>query len=146
MDVDILHTACFWGQLPETFPFHEDNIEYLRLQSQIEQAIQTALALGYTAFLCGMEKGFSLLCADILLDIREQQKKHHNIRLVAVLPYPTHTHAHGWGALHDTVKQCADQIVITSPYHHTSNQTHKQYLLRNSSYLIFCDPRGSLVL
>jgi len=84
MDVDKFCTACFSGYRPEKFSFSLDdknNIEYLRLERSIHDSIMQALRLGYLTFLCGMARGFDLLCADILLDIREQCKEYSNIRL-----------------------------------------------------------------
>lgn len=74
MDVDKFCTACFSGYRPEKSPFSLENKtspQYLWLQQSIHNAIIEALRLGYLTFLCGMAKGFELLCADILLDIRE---------------------------------------------------------------------------
>ena len=89
MNADTFCTACFSGYRPEKFSFpllDENHFEYLRLQSDIHKSIIKALELGYHFFLCGMARGFDLLCADILLDIREQNKQYRDISLIAVLP------------------------------------------------------------
>lgn len=140
MDVDKFCTASFSGYRPEKFPFpllDENYIDFLRLQNNIHKAIMEALELGYKFFLCGMARGFDLLCADILLDIREQYKEHRNISLTAVLPYASHTFAREWGELHRIVKQSANQIVIVSPeYSKNCYHQRNRYMIENSSHLI----------
>ena len=140
MNVDAFCTASFSGYRPEKFTYplsDENNIGYLRLQSNINKAIFEALELGYIFFLCGMTRGFDLLCADILLDIREQHSQYRNISLTTVLPYASHTFTGEWGNLHRTVKQCANQIVIVSPtYVLSCYEQRNRYLIDNSSHLI----------
>ena len=138
--IDIFCTASFSGYRPEKFSFSLDdkeNIEYLRFESNLHHAIMEALRLGYQTFLCGMAKGFDLLCADILLDIREQHKQHRNIILIAVLPYANHDFTDSWGNLHKVVKACANQAIVISP-NYTPNCYHQRnrYLIDNSSHLI----------
>lgn len=141
MDVDRFCTACFSGYRPEKFPFSlEDKAssQYLWLQESIHTAIMEALRLGYLTFLCGMAKGFDLLCADTLLDIREQYREYSNIRLVAVLPYASHKFAGDWGNMHRIVKTCAEQVVIISPdYAPDCFQQRNRYMVENSSHLIY---------
>ena len=140
MDADTFCTASFSGYRPEKFPFplmDENNIGYLRLQSDINKSILKALELGYQFFLCGMARGFDLLCADMLLDIREQYKHYSIISLTAVLPYASHTFAGAWGELHRVVKQCANQVVIISPdFTHNCYEQRNRYMIENSSHLI----------
>ena len=140
MYIDKFCSACFSGYRPEKFPFSLDDknhIDYLRLESNIQNAIMEALRLGYQTFLCGMAKGFDLLCADILLDIREQRKEYRNISLIAVLPHANHGFADSWGELHRVVKQCANQIVIISPeYTSSCYYQRNRYMIDNSSHLI----------
>ena len=140
MNPDTFCTACFSGHRPEKFSFpllDENNFEYLRLQADIYKAILEALELGYTFFLCGMARGFDLLCADILLDIREQNPQYRNVSLTAVLPYAAHTFAGAWGELHRVVKQCANQVVIVSPtYSARCYERRNLYMVENSSHLI----------
>ncbi|WP_306575907.1 SLOG family protein [Anaerotruncus massiliensis (ex Togo et al. 2019)] len=139
MDTDIFCSASFSGYRPEKFyfPLEFDNLEYERLQTSIHNAIIQALELGYKTFLCGMAKGFDLTCADILLDIREQQQQYSNTRLIAILPYAAHTFKDSWGNLHKIVKQCADQIVIVSPeYTQSCYYQRNRYLVENASHLI----------
>ena len=140
MDVDKFCSASFSGYRPEKFPFSLDDknhIDYLRFESNLCAAIKKALELGYMTFLCGMARGFDLLCADVLLDIREQHKQYSNISLIAVLPYAHHTFDGGWGELHRLVKQCANQVIITSPtYTRSAYKQRNLYLVENSSHLI----------
>jgi len=140
MNADTFCTACFSGYRPEKFSFpllDENNLEFLRLQSYINKSIIKALKLGYNFFLCGMARGFDLLCADILLDIREQHEQYRNISLTAVLPYASHTFAVAWGELHRIVKQCSNQVVIVSTeYKVNCYEQRNRYMIENSSHLI----------
>ena len=131
------HTVCFSGYRPEkfSFPLDKNNVQFLRLQVNIKEAIYKVLELGYTHFLCGMAKGFDLLCADVLLNIQAQEK--HNINLTAVLPFDGHGFSGKWGQLHKTVKDYADQIVITSPeYSSACFYFRNRYMIDNSNFLI----------
>ena len=107
------------------------------LQTGINKSIIESLESGYRCFLCGMAQGFDLLCANILLDIREQYEEYRDISLIAVLPYANHAFKGGWGELHRIIKQCADEVVIIS-HKYTPNcyEQRNIYLIENSSLLI----------
>ena len=140
MSVDQFFTASFSGYRPEKYNFpllDENNIAYLRHQAAIQKAIVSALHHGYRFFLCGMSRGFDLLCADILLDIKEQNELYRNISLTAVLPFAAHGFRGAWGELHRIIKHSANQVVIVSPeYTPACYAQRNRYLVQNSSYLI----------
>ena len=70
--IDKDRTVCFSGYRPDKFPFSLKDttcVEYSRLLCNINAAIADAFELGYRNFLCGMGRGFDLLCAKVCLTI-----------------------------------------------------------------------------
>jgi len=101
LNIDKYHTVCFSGYRPEKFSFSLDDktsAEYKCLCENINEAIIEALELGYNAFLCGMARGFDLLCAQEVLEIRKR-KKYRDTQLIAVLPYGNHRFRGAWGGI-----------------------------------------------
>jgi len=142
MVIDKQHTACFSGYRPEKFSFSlEDTTctEYKHLCSNINGAITEALQLGYKAFLCGMGRGFDLLCASAVINFRKK-KKYSHLKLIAVLPFAEHGFSGEWGKLHNTVRTNADWEVCISPegngYIPKSYHLRNNYMVNNSSRLI----------
>ena len=68
------NAACFTG--------HRKNVDKEGVEL-MQKAVDFALSLGYTTFLCGMALGFDSIAFDYVL---EKKKKHKNIKLVACVP------------------------------------------------------------
>ena len=138
MSIDKDYAVCFSGYRPEKFPFSlKDTTEYSRLLCNINAAITEALELGYRTFLCGMGRGFDLLCAKAVLDIRKDAK-YDGIKLVAVLPFRGHWFSGEWGKLHAKIRDSADLEICTSEngYSPGSYRLRNDYMVNNSSRLI----------
>lgn len=136
---DKCRTVCFSGYRPEKFPFSLDNgnEDYLNLCGNISGALIEVLEQGYDTFLCGMSRGFDLVCAKILTELRRQNKKHRDVKLVAVLPFEGHKFSGYWGVLHKAIKAATNQVIIASPeYTHLSYQLRNRLMIENSSCLI----------
>ena len=138
MELDKSRTACFSGYRVEKFSFSlEDktSAEYINLCNDIDAAIKNALNLGFGTFLCGMAKGFDLLCAQAVLKIRQEQN---NIKLISVLPFKKHSFSGEWGKLHREVRNAADYEFITSPkeYARECYFLRNRFMVENSSYVI----------
>jgi len=99
--------------------------EYIKLFTAIEAAIKNARQVGYRTFLCGMSRGFELLCAQAVLKIRQEQN---DIQLICVLPYKNHSYDDEWGKIHQEVRETADGEFIASS---NDDATHECYRLRN---------------
>jgi len=119
--------------------------KYLKLSIVINAAIINADKQGLHTFLCGMERGFDLLCAQTVLELR-QSKEYSHIKLIAVQPYIGHSFSDEWGEIHKEVINAADGIMFTSMKASTTEcyQVCNKYMIDNSSRLIcFCNEQES---
>lgn len=125
-------TACFSGYRPEKFTFSlEAGCEaYIKLQADITRTIGLSVQAGYMRFLSGMARGFDLVCATILLEMKKTSPIYADIELVAVLPFAGHGFKGRWGAIHDLALAGADKI-ITLP-----SQPNRQAYLERNRYMV----------
>lgn len=147
MNTEKIYTACFSGYRPEKFKFslsNKSSNEYLQFQEELTQAILAAIEQGYHTFLCGMAKGFDLLCAYTLLDIQKRHKAYCSTCLVAVLPFAGHRFAGEWGRLHHFVETRSNQVVTVSPdYSPDCYRQRNRYMIDHSDHLIcYWDGQG----
>lgn len=73
-------TCCFTGH--RDIPVHEEAAVRSKLRKQVLELLEK----GYNTFLVGGARGFDMLAAEVLLDLREKEGK--ALRLSSVLPYP----------------------------------------------------------
>ena len=73
-------TCCFTGH--RDIPVTEEAAVRSRLRKQIPDLLEK----GYNTFLVGGARGFDMLAAEVLLDLREKEGK--QLRLFSALPYP----------------------------------------------------------
>lgn len=73
-------TCCFTGH--RDIPAQEEAAVRSRLREQIPDLLEK----GYNTFLVGGARGFDMLAAEVLLDLREKEGK--DLRLFSVLPFP----------------------------------------------------------
>ena len=66
-------TVCFSGHRPQnlSWNFDEDNEEYKRVWYEALNYIERAIQKGYTTFITGMALGFDLMCADIVIYLKD---------------------------------------------------------------------------
>lgn len=84
-------TCCFSGYRPEkfAFPLRPPAREYELLLEGIRVAVVLSAVQGYATFLCGMARGFDILCGEAVLRAKAHPELAH-IELAAVLPYAGH--------------------------------------------------------
>ncbi len=132
-------TCCFTGHRPERLPWLSNpaDVKYLSLRRALWDRIQVCCDQGYTRFLTGMAQGVDLLCAELVLELREEIPQ---IELVPVLPYPGQ--AARWPAEDrrrhkDILKVCSEQIVVVSPeYDRGCFYRRNRYLVDHSDRII----------
>ena len=73
-------TCCFTGH--RDIPAQEEAAVRSRLRKQIPDLLEK----GYNTFLVGGARGFDMLAAEVLLELREKEGK--DLRLFSVLPFP----------------------------------------------------------
>lgn len=132
-------TACFSGYRPEKFSFIllDGQEAYLKLESRIKTEVIKALEDGYDTFLCGMAKGFDLVCGGVILQLKQDYLEYSGLRLVAVPPYRGHGFSDPWGVIHSLAMSRADEIIYptdrqNSHVYHIRNR----YMVNHSSRLI----------
>ena len=133
------HTVCFSGYRPEKFPFQLEAgcEEYINLQAGITRAIGESVIAGYSRFLSGMARGFDLICAAILLEMKEISSTYDKIELVAVLPFAGHGFKGRWGDIHDVILEQVDEVVTLSDKHHRAVYlARNQYMVEQSGRLL----------
>lgn len=96
-----LHTVCFTGHrdLPET-----TSAEYRTLVRDTQNAIISTIDRGATDFYAGGAQGFDLLCAELVLLLKERYPR---IRLHLVLPYAGFAR----GERYKPVLEQADEVI-----------------------------------
>lgn len=101
--------CCFTGHRPEKLTVAES-----ALVSELESAIDEAIAAGFRTFISGMCRGTDLWAAAIVL---RRRKAHPDIRLICAVPHPGFENhwCSEWRQLyHDIISQ-ADLVRTISP-------------------------------
>lgn len=132
-------TVSFSGYRPEKFSFIlMDNQEaYLHLESRIRSEIIKAALDGYDTLLCGMARGFDLVCGNIAIQLKQDLVEWSNLRLIAVQPYRSHDFSGPWGIMHSLVMSRADKVVYSAEkYSRQVFHVRNRYLVDHSSRLI----------
>ena len=75
------NVCCFTGYRPQKCPwgFNEKDERFIKVKEETRRAIKNAISIGYNTFLCGMAIGFDMMCAEIVLELKKNDK---NIRLI----------------------------------------------------------------
>ena len=73
------HRCCFTGHRPEKLQIPPSQVRAL-----LKEAVEEAIADGYTTFITGMARGVDLWAAAIVL---EKRSRNPNIRLICASPY-----------------------------------------------------------
>jgi hypothetical protein len=141
LQIHRLQTACFSGHRPDRFPFSlecENSPQYHQLQYIIRGSVLSAYEKNYRTFLCGMAKGWDLICGIIVLDlIRLMQPS--DMELIAVLPFEKQTFAGKWGKLHKSAKEGAKCEIVAASTEYTRDCYKKRNaLMVNNSSLLIC--------
>lgn len=134
-----LKACCFTGHRPERLPWLDNpaDARTLALTEALWGRIRESYEGGYTRFLSGMARGIDLLCAELVLRLREEAPA---VELIPVLPYPQQ--AARWRKAdrdrHSAIlKACADQLIIVSPvYTRSCFWQRNRYLVEHSDKII----------
>lgn len=78
-------TACFTGHRSQKLPwlFNEEDERCKAMIVTLRSEIESAINNGYKTFLCGMSLGFDMICAETVLNLKEQYS---DIKLIGALP------------------------------------------------------------
>lgn len=78
-------TACFIGQGLAMTPWLADKEDprYIALQRAVRELMERAISRGYRVFLCGLQRGFEMISAEVALELKE---KYPEIQVIGVMP------------------------------------------------------------
>ena len=125
------HCCCFTGHRPEKLNTSEKEVK-AALHEQINQAIRD----GLTVFITGMARGIDLWAAEIVLDLRKNNKE---IKLICAIPYDGFEtrRSPSWQQLYRYVLAEADlKQVISKGYHAGVYQVRNKWMINHSSRVI----------
>ena len=123
-------TCCFTGH--RCIPQNETDYLYRRLYEEIEKLIK----LGVIYYGSGGARGFDLLCANVVIDLK---KKYPLVRLIMVVPCPEQ--AEKWSyqdkSDYDRIIKAADKVRLLSDcYYKGCMLARNRHLVDNSLYVI----------
>ncbi len=138
--IDKSRAVCFSGYRPDkfNFPLDDGSLEYNCLLSTINHAVFRCVEDGCTTFLCGMAKGFDIICGEAAARLMDNNKAWKGVKLIAVLPYEKHGRWGGeWGKRHSGLLARADGVeVMRGGYTKTCYHERNRFMVDNSSRLI----------
>lgn len=85
IDMEKSKTVCFTGHRSQKLPwkFDEQNERCVKMKEQLKTEIVCAIKKGFTTFITGMALGFDTICAEMILDLKNQYPK---IKLYGAIP------------------------------------------------------------
>lgn len=132
------YTACFTGHRPQLLPFlnNPDSREYKALYMQIKQSVQALVEKDVYIFLSGMALGVDLMCAEIVLEIKEQNP---DIELHCVLPCVDHDiywTANESKRYWDIIDKADKTFYTMTAYNKFSMIIRNKYMVNEADYII----------
>lgn len=131
------NTVCFTGHRPNHIPFSLSNsIEGENLKNKLTETIIQLIENGYTNFICGMAIGIDLLCADIVLNL----KNNYDIKLNCYLP--CHNQDRLWNKKdkmhYSNILKQADNVIyaVDSDYCTGCTQLRNKMMVNDSDIII----------
>ena len=112
-----MKTCAFTGHRPEKMPWGKDENGPLGIEFKfrLREALEYLIGQGYTDFLSGGARGFDMLAAEYMLNLRDRDRN--RIRIISVLPFPGYTAA--WAEedrrRQEEIMRRSDKIVWVSP-------------------------------
>lgn len=81
-------TACFTGHRCQKLPWgvNENDVRCLMMKSTLRSEIIKTINRGYRTFISGMDIGFDIICAETVLDLKEEYS---DIKIIGALPCRT---------------------------------------------------------
>ena len=125
------HRCCFTGHRPDKLAIPERQLAAL-LETEIRKAIDRQ----FTTFISGMAKGVDIVASEIVLRLRERDKR---LKLICALPHPgfgLHWSG-GWTERFQGVLAQADlQRTICPKSSYASYQARNEWMCRHSGLVI----------
>ncbi len=131
-------TVSFMKNYTYTYKFEivEHTKTYKKLKQLLTQKISTAINNGYTNFITGLNLGFDMLCAEIVIEIRKTNK---NIKLIAALAYEKQFNLLNYNhkiQFFNILEDCDEIRCLYLNYNKICYKERLNYMLNNSSLII----------
>ena len=124
-----MKTCCFTGHRPQKLHIRTDE-----LRKKLTDAINEAVAEGYTTFITGMAPGTDLIAGDILVNLGNP-----DIKLICAVPYPRFpkNFEYEWREMYERVKSSADEVhFICKQYKPDAFHLRNEWMVDRSSLVI----------
>ena len=106
------------------------------IEAQVTRQIYSLIHRGVDTFICGGARGFDLLCARILADMKEEGE---DIKIIHAIPCPGQSNSYTQYEkdIYNYVLGMSDKTVLVSD-HYFSGCMHKRnrFMVDNSAYII----------
>lgn len=131
-------TVSFMKNYTYTFKFEVDEHTKTNknLKQILTQKISTAISNGYTNFITGLNLGFDMLCAEIIIEIRKTNK---DIKLIAALAYEKQFNLLDYNhkiQFFNILEDCDEIRCLYLNYNKVCYKERLNYMLNNSSLII----------
>ncbi len=132
-------SCCFTGHRCAKLPwkYNEEDERCIKMKEQAKKEIENAIINGYKHFYTGMALGFDIICAEIVLELKEKYSK---IQLFCAIPCKNQTN--GWSDIYkqryNNILAKADKIteVSKSYYYNGCMEKRNKYMVTKSSLVI----------
>lgn len=133
-----LLTICFSGHRPNNLPWKENEkcLSFLLFRFKLKKIIINKINQGYTHFISGMARGIDLICAELIINLKEK----YNIFLECAIPCLNQTEK--WDdkekLRYGEILSHADKITTISnrDYYTGCMKKRNLYMVENSNILI----------
>ncbi len=131
-------TVCFTGHRSQKLPwkFNEQDERCIAMRTKTKKLIEEAIKNGYVNFISGMALGFDMICAELVLELKE---KYSHIKLLCAIPCKTQSnrwHTDQRKRYQKILKQADIKRYISNEYTDTCMHERNDYMLKNSSLII----------
>ena len=126
-----LHRCCFTGHRPEKLCRSAAGIK-----EDLEAAIRTAAAEGFTTFVTGMARGVDLWAGEIVIRLKAEMPE---LKLIAAHPHPNFAQRWDadWQALHAFVTANADhEVTLSKGFHPGAYRIRNRWMVEQAQLLI----------
>ena len=131
MDTERARCCCFTGHRPEKLHLPE-----AELRPALRREIATAIADGYSTFICGMARGVDVYAAEEVLMAAGQ---HPQVRLICAFPYreSCESFSEPWRSRCRAIAQRADlRVDVCDEYQSGCYHLRNSWMVKRSSRLI----------
>lgn len=130
--------CCFTGHRPKNLPwgYNESGLKYNLLYAKLYLAIRKCIKNGYTYFLSGMAMSIDMICAEIVINMKNKYK---NVELECVLPCLSQSAkwSKSYKDRYNKILDRADKITIISEnYTPQCMMDRNKYMVDNSNMII----------